>query len=138
MNIPRLLLAILVGFVFVFASDFVIHALWLAPDYAATSALWRLEPEMQRRFGWMLLGQLLCALAFTVLWARGFAGRSLKEGAIFGFFMGLSQQVWAIALYVVAPLPGFISAKWFASGVLQAIILGIILATLYKSAPRKT
>ena len=135
MNIPRLLLTILAGFVLVFASDFLIHAIWLAPAYKATAELWRPEAEMQQRFAWMLTGQLLAAVAFAVIWAMGFAGRSLGTGATFGLFMGFAQQVWAIALFVVSPLPGDIAAKWFLSGVLQAMLLGILVAAIYKPRP---
>ena len=133
MNIKRLLLAIVAGMLFIFASDFLIHALWLDADYKATASLWRPEPEMQQRFAWMLMAQLLCAVAFAVIWAKGFADRDLGTGAFFGFFMGVASQVWAIAFFVVAPLPGTIAGKWFLSGLLQATILGVIIAAIYKS-----
>lgn len=133
MNIKRLLLAILAGFAFVFVSDFLIHGLVLASDYKATASLWRTDPEMQQRFAWMLVAQLLCAASIAIIWAMGFAGRDLGTGARFGLLMGLAQQVWAVALYVVAPLPGQIAAKWFFSGLLQATILGVIVAAIYKS-----
>jgi len=75
MNIKRLLLAILVAFIFIFATDFLIHAVWLMPDYNATKELWRPEAEMNARFPWMLTAQLLVAIAFVIIWARGFAAR---------------------------------------------------------------
>ncbi|HMJ06069.1 MAG TPA: hypothetical protein VK474_07410 [Chthoniobacterales bacterium] len=137
MNPKSLLLAVLAGFIFIFASDFLIHAIWLDPDYKATASLWRPEAEMQQRFAWMLIGQLLCAIAFAVLWAKGFAGQPVSTGAFFGFFMGVGQQVWAIAFFVVAPLPGMIATKWFCSGVLQALLLGMIVALIYKPAARR-
>lgn len=132
MNPTRLFFAILAGFVFIFASDFLIHAIWLDADYKATAQLWRPETEMQQRFVWMLFGQLLAALAFAVIWAMGFGGRSVGTGATVGLFFGIGMQVWAIALFVVAPLPAAIAGKWFLSGVLQAMILGIIMAAIYK------
>ena len=58
----------------------------------------------------------------------GFAGRSLATGVFFGLFMGLAQQVWAIAFFVVTPLPGMLAAKWFFSGLLQAVGLGLVMA----------
>ena len=133
MNITRLLLAIVAGFAFIFVSDFLIHGLWLSADYKATSSLWRPDPEMHQRFGWMLLCQLLVAAATAIIWATGFAGRDLGTGARFGLLMGIAMQVWAIAFYVVAPLPGNIAAKWFLSGLLQAVVLGVIVAAIYKS-----
>jgi hypothetical protein len=46
MNIPRLLLTIVVAFVVVFGTDYLIHGFWLMPDYNATKALWRPGAEM--------------------------------------------------------------------------------------------
>ncbi len=46
MNTQRLFIAIITGFVFIFATDFVIHAVWLDSDYKATASLWRPESEM--------------------------------------------------------------------------------------------
>ena len=138
MNVKRLLLAIVAGFIFVFASDFLIHHYWLGPDYKATASLWRPESEMQQRFAWMFVGQFLCAVAFSVIWAKGFAGRDLGTGAFFGLFMGIAQQVWAIAFFVVAPLPGTLAVRWFLSGLLQAVILGVIIAAVYKPDAMRT
>ena len=138
MNIPRLLIAVVAGFIFIFASDFLIHAVWLAPTYKATASLWRPDAEMQQRFFWMLGAQLLTAVAFAIIWAKGFAGRSAGTGAFFGLFMGLAQQVWAIVWFVVAPLPAEIAVKWFLSGLLQATILGVVLAAVYKPAASKS
>ncbi len=132
MNLPRLVLTIVGGFIFIFASDFLIHAVWLADDYKATADMWRSEAEMEARFGWMVFAQFLAAIAFAVVWAKGFAGRSLGAGATFGFFMGLALQSWSIVFHVVAPLPASIAGKWFLSGLLQAILLGIIVAAVYR------
>ena len=137
MNMPRLLIAVVVGFIFIFASDFLVHGIWLAPDYKATADLWRSDAEMQTRFAWMLTAQFVTALVFVLIWAKGFAGRTLGAGASFGFLMGLALQTWAIVFYVVAPLPGVIATKWFLSGLLQAILLGVLVAAIYKSDARR-
>ena len=134
MNIPRLLLTIIAGFLLIFATDFLIHGFWLAADYKATSQLWRPDAEMQSRFHWMVAGQLLCAVSFVIVWAKWIASSSFMTGAVFGFWLGILQQVWAIAFYVVAPLPGEIAAKWFAAGLVQAVLLGIMTAALYLPA----
>ena len=89
---------------------------------------------MQSHFHWMLLAQLLCAATFVIIWAKGFAGRDIATGIIFGLLMGMSQQVWAIMNYVVMPLPGAIAAKWFIAGLVQAVLLGIVTALIYKPA----
>lgn len=128
----RLLLAMLAGFAVIFLSDLLIHGFWLARAYEATKAIWRPEAEMNRRFGWMLLAQFLCAATFVIVWASGLFRRNLGAGAAFGLVMGMFQQVWAIVDYVVIPMPGGLAAKWFLSGLAQAVLLGIITALVYR------
>lgn len=133
MNAGRLFLTIVVGFVYIFATDYVVHALWLAGDYKATAAPWRPEDQMRVRFLWMFGAQLLCAIAFVYIWAKtGWRRRSIADGAVFGFWMGLFQQVTTIVLYVVAPMPLSLAAKWFVSGLLQTVVFGVLAALIYK------
>src|SRR5229473_3338258 len=127
MNSKRLIIAIFTAFVFLFGSNFLIHGLWLRPDYMATASLWRTETDMNVRFAWMLSGQLLMAATFVVLWATGFAGRGgVKCACVYGLLMGLFSQATTLITYVVTPLPGEIALKWFFSGLAQAVVLGCI------------
>lgn len=132
MNIKRLFAAIVAGFVVVFGTDFLIHAVWLHADYDATKELWRPEAEMHARFHWMLIAQFLCAATFVIIWAQGFAGRSMGAAVVFGLLMGVSQQIWVIINHVVSPLPGMLAAKWFVAGLVQSVLLAIVTALIYK------
>lgn len=132
MNIPRLLLAIVAGFIVIFGTDYLIHGIWLAPDYEATKSLWRPEADMSSRFHWMVLAQIICAVTFVIIWAKGVVAGSVGNGIAFGLLMGLFQQIWAIVDYVVIPMPGELAAKWFFSGLAQAVLLGIVTALVYK------
>ena len=135
MNMKRLLLAIVVAFVIVFGTDFLIHGFWLNPDYEATKQLWRPESEMNARFHWMLIAQLVGAATFVIIWAKGFAGRDVGTGITFGLLMGLAQQVWAIIDHVVMPVPGVLAAKWVVAGLVQCVLMGIVTALIYKPEP---
>jgi hypothetical protein len=132
MNIPRLLLAILVAFVLLFGTDFLIHGYWLKPDYEATKTLWRPEAQMESYMLWMFLAQFLCAATFVLIWAMGFAGRSVGTGIVFGLIMGVFQQIWVLVNYVVLPMPGDLAVKWYFSGLAQAVLIGIVAAFVYK------
>ena len=131
----RLVLAIVVGFVVIFATDFLIHGLWLKPDYEATKAIWRPEAEMQLRQHWFFIAQILCALTFVVIWAKGCASGSIACGVVFGLLMGLFQQIWVLVNYAIIPMPGDLAVKWFISGLAQAVLLGIATALVYKPRP---
>ena len=133
MNPGRLILAILAGFIYIFASDYLIHAIWLEADYKASASLWRTEFGMRSRFLLMLGAQFLCSLAFMYIWAKtGWRRRSLADGAVFGFWLGVFQQVMTIVLYVVIPLPNALALKWFFVGLLQTTLLGVLAAAIYK------
>ncbi len=136
MNPKRLLIAIVAAFGFIFASDFLIHGIWLQPAYHATASLWRSEGEMQAHFGWLLGSQFLAALTFVVLWARGFAEKAcLKCGVMYGLFMGLFSQANTLMTYAVQPLPAEIPLQWFAAGLVQAVLLGVLTFFVYKPKP---
>lgn len=139
MNYPRLILAIVVGFISVFATDFLIHGFWLAPDYKATSELWRPEAEMTARFPRLLTAQLLATIPFVVLWAIGFALRgSFALACGYGLLLGVLVQATTIITYVVSPLPPLIALKWIGSGLLQSIALGVVTFLAYKPWPSGT
>jgi hypothetical protein len=135
MNIKRLLLAIIAGFIVVFGTDYLIHGIWLMPDYEATKSLWRTDDDMQSHFFRMLSAQFLIAATFVIVWAKGFAGRSLGTAVSIGLLMGVFQQTWAMILFVVMPLPAELAMKWFFGGLAQAVLLGIVTSLVYKSEP---
>ena len=136
MNPTRLIVAILIVFVGIFASDFVIHGVWLKSDYAASASLWRPEAEMQKFMGWLMLGQLLAAITSTTLYAKGFADKACPVCAVmFGLFMGLFMQANTFITYAVQPIPAGIAVKWFVAGIVQGALLGLLLFFAYKPKP---
>ena len=134
MNTKRLILAIIAGFIVIFGTDYLIHGIWLMPDYEATKSLWRTDNDMQSHFSWMLSAQFLIAATFVIVWAKGFAGRSIGTAVSIGLLMGVFQQTWAIILFVVMPMPAEIAMKWFFGGLAQAVLLGIVTSLVYKPA----
>ena len=136
MNPKRLLLAVIAVFIGVFLTDFLMHGVWLKGDYAATASLWRPEGEMQKQMGWLMLGQFLAAVTFTVLYAKGFAATAcLRCAAIYGLFMGLFGQAATCITYAVQPLPASIAVKWFLAGLVQGVLMGVLVFLVYKPKP---
>ncbi len=87
---------------------------------------------MHTHICWMFFAQFLIAATFVIVWAKGFAGRSIGTGIAVGLLMGMFQQTWAIILFVVMPMPAELAVKWFFSGLAQAVLLGIVTALIYK------
>jgi hypothetical protein len=138
MNMKRLVLAIIVGFVVVWITDFLIHGLWMMADYRATQSLWRPEAEMHSYMACFLGAQLLTALTFVLLWTRWAETARLSCAIGFGFLMGMFSGVWPIVLYAVLPMPGSIACKWFFAGIVQCIILALVTFYVYKPNPPAT
>jgi hypothetical protein len=139
MNTKRLVLALIVMFVAVFATNFLIHGVWLQSAYKETMNLWRSEPEMNARFVWMLLGQLLFASTFTVIWAAGFAEKQCAGCACsYGLLMALFFQAGTLINYVVMPLPPSLAVKWFVAGVAQGLVMGLLVYAVYKPKPAQS
>jgi len=112
MNIKRLLPAILLGFVFVFVTDFLIHGLWLRGDYGASRTLWRGEKEMVDHMSWMMAGQFLLAATFCHrLGSRLRRARRAKVGLCVRTADGLFGQVYTLIMYSVMPLPPELACK---------------------------
>ena len=138
MNFKRFVLALLAVFFAIWLTDILIHGVWLKGDYQATMSLWRPEPEMHQRISWMFLGQLLAAVTFTMLWAKGFAAKACPRCAVlYGLFMGLFSQANTLITYVVQPLPADLAVKWFIAGASQGVLLGVLVYFVYPPSVAK-
>ena len=127
MNTKRLILAIVVVFVALFATSFLIHEVWLKSTYMETMSLWRTPEEMQKHFAFLVLGHVLAAVAFVVIWSKGLSAVSTVGGScLYGLTMALFAQSLTIITYVVQPMPGSLMAKWFAAGIAQGFVLGLV------------
>ena len=127
MNPKRLILAIVVVFIAVFATNYLIHEVWLKSIYVETANLWRTGTEMQKLFPFMLLGQFLFAAAFVVIWSKGIPSvATLGRSCLYGLTMGLFAESLTIITYVVQPMPGHLMAKWFVAGLVQGVLMGVV------------
>jgi hypothetical protein len=138
MNIKRLLLAMVAVYAITYASDFLVHGVWLRPDYQAAKSLWRPTEEMRSYQPWVYVAQFISVVTFVLVWAIGFAGRGIAIGIVFGLLMGMSQHVWAIVNYIAMPVPGALAAKWFVGGVAEAVVSGLVIALIYKPAQSRS
>lgn len=135
MNIKSLIISIVVVFIAVTVTDILVHGLWLSSLYGATHELWRPEDEMSsgKYMGWLHAGHALAAITFTTLWAVGFAATAKTScGVKYGLFMALFSQAHTLITYAVQPIPFEIIWKWFVSGTVQGIVLGLVVFFIYK------
>ena len=137
MNAKRLILGIVVVFVGIWVTNFLIHGVWLQSSYAASMSLWRPEEEMKSHMAWLMLGQFLAATAFVLIWAQGFAPTAhFACACIYGFVMGLFAEAGTLITYAVQPLPADLAVKWFIAGIVQSVLMGILVFLVYKPRPQ--
>jgi hypothetical protein len=127
----RWIKAMIVGALYSWVSDFVLHGLLLNGKYMATAQLWRSEAEMKARIGFMLFGQVLVGAVMATIFARGYEGKGWKEGARFGVWIGLLMTGPMCINYTVSPLPADIFWSWMVGGFVQSVLGGIVIAAAY-------
>ncbi len=131
MNVKRFLLAALAVFVTFQVTDFVIHGLILGDFYQANPDLWR--PDMMDKMYIMYITGAVLSIMFTYIFAKGYQGKGVMEGARYGLVIGLLMVlVGNFNQYAVYPLPYHLVLQWFLYGMVQFIIAGVVVSLIYK------
>jgi len=134
----RFLMAWLIVFVAWMAGSFVVHGVLLHDDYATLPNLFRPEAEAQQYFPLMLLAHVILAGAFVWIYSRGvedapWAGQGIR----FGLAVALLTAVPMYTIYhVVQPMPGSIVVKQIVFDGILLLVLGLLVAFLYRGARR--
>jgi hypothetical protein len=130
----RFALAWLVLFVAWFLGSFVVHGVLLHGDYMQLPNLFRKEAEAQNFFPLMILAHLMLAGAFVWIYARGvearpWPGQGLRYGVA---IILLTTLPLYLIYYVVQPMPGATVAKQIVFDGILVLILGMIVAFMYR------
>jgi len=133
MNIKRWLLGSLGVYIAAMILDNIIHGLILRECYVATANLWRPEAEMKMWITW--IATAIFSLLFVYIFIKGYEGKGILEGVRYGLWMGLLIYVpMAFGTYSIMPIPCSLALSWLVLGTIEVIILGIVVAWLYKPA----
>ncbi len=129
-NLKSLAITIVAVFVYIVASDFLIHGILLKDVYHDTANLWRMPSDPH--FKYMHLGQLIIAIFFTKIFAVGYRGTGIKEGFRYGVMMGFYAIGGMIIQYAVMPFPCSVVCSWMGFGMVQLIGGGILCSLVYR------
>ncbi len=131
-------IAWLVIFIAWMAGDFVVHGLLLKSDYMQLARLYRTDAESQAYFPWMLFAHVLMAGAFAWIYARGREAKPwLAQGLRYGIAVALLSVVPGYLIYyAVQPLPGAMVGKQVIFSGILVVVLGIIVAWLYRDTTK--
>jgi hypothetical protein len=133
----KFVIAWIVLFVAWFVGSFVVHGVLLRPDYMQLSSLFRLESDQQRYFPLMILAHVILSGAFVWIYARGVESKPwLSQGLRFGIAVALLTIVPSYLIYfVVQPMPAAVVIKQILFDGVLLLILGAIVAWLYRDTP---
>jgi hypothetical protein len=131
----KFIVAWIVLFVAWFLGDFVIHGVLLHADYMQLPNLYRTPSDGQGFFPFMMLAHLIMAGAFVWIYARGVESKPwVAQGVRFGVATALLNIVPLYMIYyAVQPLPGTMVVRQIVFGSILMVLLGLIVAWLYRN-----
>jgi hypothetical protein len=134
MNVQRFVIAGIVVFIaFVILENILVQGVLLKGAYEATADVWR--EDMMSKMGLLYLNTLILSFLLVFIFHKGYEGRGLAEGLRFGFWLGLLMNLsMALGSYAAFPIPGSLAFQWFIYGMIVYLIVGVIIAAIYKPA----
>ena len=113
-----------------------VHGVILGDDYMATG-LMRPEAEAQQLMHLMVLAHVLMAGAFTWIYVRGVENKPwLGQGLRYGLAVAVLFVPIYLIYYVVQPTPGLLAAKQIVLDMILTLVLGAVVAFLYRGQGR--
>ena len=132
-NIPRFLLSIIIGFIFVFGFDYLVHENLLMDLYEQTASLWRPVESMEEFFPLMIARTLLLVAIPGYIYTRNHEGKGIGEGIRFGVIIGLFVGIGWAGMIAYMPIPVTLAGAWFAASFIQMVGLGFLFSLIYKN-----
>lgn len=134
----KFVIAWIVIFIAWFGGSFVVHGVLLHDDYMKLQNLFRPEAEAQQFFPLMVLAHVILAGAFVWIYSRGVEAKPwVSQGLRFGVAIALLAIVPTYMIYyVVQPMPGMVVVKQTVFDSILMLILGMIVAFIYKEPAR--
>jgi len=138
MNWKKLWIAFLLVFLAYFATNMLIHTVILGGTYMEPDIQKGLRPdaEMSKFFWVRIVTMLVFSFFFTYIFAKGYERKGIMEGVRYGLIITLFYFfVTCFDQFIIYPIPYFVVWYWIIAGLIQAVIMGIIAALVYKPKP---
>ncbi len=132
MRVSRYVLACVVLFVVALAWNGLVHLVLLRGVHAVVRSL--LRPNFAEMAWLSLLGTAAMICLFVAGWNRFARSGSLRESVAYGVgFAVLAGILVDLNQYVLYPIPAWVAATWFAGGLVEFTIYGLLVRKLYPS-----
>ena len=122
------------GFIAVFVTfvilDFVVNGLLMKTAWESTANLFR--PDMMSKMYVFYIMNLVGAFFFSFIFSKGYEGKGIGEGIRYGFYIGVWLSTgMAYGTYAMVAIPYYMALQWFLYGVVEYMIAGVVLATVF-------
>ena len=133
MNWTKFFIAFIAAFVWIFVFGWVYHGMLMHNTYAAMSTMMRPAADVQ--FPILVLGQIVMAFFFTLIFVRGFgSGGGIGGGFRYGLLLALLLCGLDLIDYAVEPLTTSVLFAWWVGGIIELSVAGAIVGAIYKPA----
>ena len=133
MNTKKYVIGSIVVFVVMFVLEYVLHEIILIGQYEATQHIYRTKEAMGQYMPAMILAYIMMSFGFCYIFIQGYKGKGCVEGIRYGLLIGFAFVVpSALINYTVFPMSGWIMLGHFIGFPIETMILGAVIATIYK------
>ncbi|MFZ3201182.1 MAG: hypothetical protein WA175_08520 [Candidatus Acidiferrales bacterium] len=131
----KLVPAVVLAYAWLMATGYLINGVWLMRDYMLTPDSWRPQAVMQHKFWIMWAAELLFTVMFVWIYSRGLEKKPwVGQGIRYGIVMSLLVMIpESLSEYVIYRVNHILALKWMVSGTMQFIVMGLIVAFVYKA-----
>lgn len=86
---------------------------------------------------WMFLSHILYGVAFAWIYAKGYEAdkKPIGQGLRCGALVGLFGVAYSMMDYFVYPVSCKLAAVWAGTTFVEALILGVVIALIYRPSP---
>jgi hypothetical protein len=120
----------------IFVFEWIFHGMYMMHLYEQTKPAWRAFEDMQRFIGFCIVTKLAMAAVITWIFSRHYEARGIQEGVRFGLYIGLLLGIVELRSYMYLPIPFEVPLNWFLGWVIEGVLIGMTLATVYKKVAK--
>jgi hypothetical protein len=136
MNYKRFFIASIAIIVFALIWNGIVHLIILREADSILNSIGR--QESQRNMFLSLLVTIMLVLLFVWSYTRFARRGDLRDGLMHGLFFGLlAGTLVDLNQYVLYPIPAFLAITWFAFGLIEFCIYGVLVSILYPIKDKK-
>jgi hypothetical protein len=133
-------LSALAAFIVFNLLDFLLHEKLLSAVYhkPAYATLWNPDAVMKSRMWAMFLAHAIASVVLAKGYALGYEDEKapLGQGLRYGLFTGLLvSPLGSLMQFFVYPVSLKLAAAWIVGGLVQFVVLGVVIASIYRPAP---